>query len=202
MSPFWLPRLILAIHLIVSGTAVADSPADAFGAPAGTIDEARLLYCWQLTADHLTADHQSAGQEIEFKPLIGSLTAKPTAVPVTFATDAPGGLRLDSDGKNHPHLAVSPTIKGLKLPGQEITLAAWVAIDKPLAWGGIVGAMQDNGDYEKGWLLGYRNSQFCFALHSAGSSELTYLTSPREFQPGCWYYVVGTYGRAIPAALH
>ncbi len=193
MSRFWFLGLILAIHLILAGTAFADSPADALGEPVGTMDEAQLLYCWQLTADHMSRDDQSAAQEIGFKPLIGSLVAKPTAERVIFAADSPGGLRLDSDGKNHPHLEVSPTIKGLKLPSQEITLAAWVAIDKPMAWGGIVGAIQDNGDYEKGWLLGYRNAQFCFAVHSAGSSVLTYLTSPREFQPGCWYYVVGTY---------
>src|SRR5690606_1291728 len=74
-----------------------------------------------------------------------------------------------------------------------ITVAAWVRIDKPLPWGGIVGALQDNGDYEKGWLLGYRDQQFFFALNSQGSSKLTYLTATRQFDPGFWYFVVGTY---------
>ena len=33
-----------------------------------------------------------------------------------------------------------------------------------LAWGGILGMIQDNGSFERGWLLGYINSQFCLAV--------------------------------------
>ena len=68
-----------------------------------------------------------------------------------------------------------------------------VRIDKPAQWGGIIGALQDNGTYEKGWLLGYQNKNFCFAINSEGSSKLTYLTSPSDFQIGQWYHLVGIY---------
>ena len=74
-----------------------------------------------------------------------------------------------------------------------MTLEAWVRVDKSLEWGGIVGALQDNGEYEKGWLLGYRGNQFCFALNTEGSKRLTYLTSPTEFETGRWYHLAGTY---------
>ena len=39
----------------------------------------------------------------------------------------------------------------------------------------FAGAIQDNGDYERGWLLGYVNRKFSFALASKGHQRLTYL---------------------------
>ena len=62
-----------------------------------------------------------------------------------------------------------------------------------MEWGGIVGALQDNGAYEKGWLLGYRKDRFCFAVNTEGHKSLTHLTADRAFEPGRWYHVAGVY---------
>ena len=71
---------------------------------------------------------------------------------------------------------------------------AWVRIDAPQSWGGIVGALQDNGSLERGWLLGFRDNRFCLAIHAVGGPDrLTYLTADTPFTPGAWYHVMGTY---------
>ena len=83
-------------------------------------------------------------------------------------------------------IEISANIANLDLPKGQLTLEAWVSIGKPMQWGGIVGALQDNGTYEKGWLLGYRNDRFCFAINTAGHKSLTYLTADRALELGRW----------------
>ncbi len=84
------------------------------------------------------------------------------------------------------------------LPAPQLTVESWVRIDKPREWGGIVSALQDNGEFERGWLLGYRNSRFTFAVASAGKGRLTYLSVNDDFAVESWYYVAGVYdGRSM-----
>ena len=82
-----------------------------------------------------------------------------------------------------------------KLPTETISAAAWVKIDRAKTWGSIIGAIQDNGSYEHGWLLGNRGQKFCFAVAAKGSkpTRLTYMTAPKSFSTGKWYHVAGTY---------
>jgi outer membrane protein assembly factor BamB len=107
---------------------------------------------------------------------------------------------VESSGPGHAEflgqrsrIEVSPNIARLGLPNRELTLEAWVSVEKPMEWGGIIGAVQDNGSYEKGWLLGFRKDRFCFAVHTEGHRSLTYLTADRAFEPGRWYHVAGVY---------
>ncbi|MFK5924009.1 MAG: PQQ-binding-like beta-propeller repeat protein [Verrucomicrobiota bacterium] len=82
----------------------------------------------------------------------------------------------------------------VKLPQKQITAEAWVRVDKPTKWGGIIGAIQDNGSYEKGWILGYNDSKFSFTINGKGGDDrLTYLQSTSNFKNETWYHVVGTY---------
>ena len=85
----------------------------------------------------------------------------------------------------------------VKLPKRSFSVAAWVRVDRPQPWGGIVSCLQDNGAKEGGWLLGVRDTRFCFAVASVGSDDgdglLTYLSASRTFTPGGWHHVVGTY---------
>ena len=90
-------------------------------------------------------------------------------------------------------IEVSPNIARLGLPKRELTLEAWVSVGKLMEWGGIIGALQDNGTYEKGWLLGFRKDRFCFAVHTEGHKSLTYLAGDETFELGRWYHVVGVY---------
>jgi len=79
------------------------------------------------------------------------------------------------------------------LPEKLITAEAWVSIYRPLQWGGIVGAMRDNGSDETGWVLGFVGNKFTFAIATEDKRSLTYLASKRQFTPGKWHHVVGTY---------
>ncbi len=78
------------------------------------------------------------------------------------------------------------------LPDQALTAEAWVRVDAPLQWGGIVGCIQDDGTTEHGWLLGFSNNKFSLAIAGTGSG-LTYLTSPKTFETKTWNHLVGTY---------
>lgn len=94
--------------------------------------------------------------------------------------------------------AIAKDFRSVLRPTEGMTAMAWVRIDRAIPWGGIVGAMQDNGDFEKGWLLGYRDDRFGFALNGTeGPDRLTWVMSDRSrFVPGGWHLVVGTYDGA------
>jgi hypothetical protein len=82
------------------------------------------------------------------------------------------------------------------LPSQAISLESWVNLSAGIRWGGILGYFQDNGDDEKGWLLGYDDSRFNVSVSVA--SKLQYLTAQTRYRLGQWYHVVGTYdGQAL-----
>ena len=91
-------------------------------------------------------------------------------------------------------IQISRDITAAKLPKGKFTAEAWVRVDKPANWGAFVGCIQDNGDYERGWLLGYTGQKLCFAVSSkSGSGRLTYLTDKNDYKLRGWHYVVGTY---------
>ncbi len=83
------------------------------------------------------------------------------------------------------------------LPKKDLTISAIVAVDKPIEFGSILGVVQDNGYTESGWLLGYRNDKFSFALASKGADDgdglMTYLDSQSKFMPGKMYHVAAVY---------
>ncbi|MDY0354453.1 MAG: metallophosphoesterase [Sedimentisphaerales bacterium] len=58
---------------------------------------------------------------------------------------------------------------------------------------GVIGAFQDNGDYERGWVLGARRGRPFFAVASEGAKSLTYLQTAKSVEAGKWYHLVGTY---------
>ncbi len=107
-------------------------------------------------------------------------------------------------------LMLSPTTKILVqrdwnraekyLPKRDMTISAWVAVNKRQPWGGIVGVVQDNGDAEKGWALGYDEQHFYFALASQGADDgdglMTYLKGKTQYELGRFYHVVGVYDGA------
>ena len=105
-----------------------------------------------------------------------------------------GGVEaLELDGATNSVLLATSEQKP-RLPQRAMTAEAWVRVDQPTAWGGIIGAIQDNGSYERGWILGYVNSQFSFAVHAErGPGNLTYLKSKTSFEPQTWFHVAGTY---------
>ncbi|MBO61065.1 MAG: hypothetical protein CMO63_03705, partial [Verrucomicrobiales bacterium] len=151
---------------------------------SGVVAEEAVLGHWLLAPERVQAKrvHAVTGPDAVIEGLGRS---------VIFTDDpAPGHVQLS--GKNS-RIEVTSDISTVEMPQRALTLEAWVRIDKALEWGGIIGALQDNGAYEKGWLLGFRGSNFCFALNTERSNKLTYLTAPAAFESGRWYHVAGTY---------
>jgi outer membrane protein assembly factor BamB len=104
-----------------------------------------------------------------------------------------GGLgRLQLKGTDS-RAWVTDDFHSVKVPQKAITVEAWVSPAAPMRWGGIAGVIQDNGDFERGWLLGFVDRKFSFALASEGHQRLTYLQGKADFQDSHWYHVVGTY---------
>ncbi|MCZ7636171.1 MAG: metallophosphoesterase [Verrucomicrobia bacterium] len=66
--------------------------------------------------------------------------------------------------------------------------------------GGLLGFVQDNGDYEKGWMLGYDRRNFTLMLSTTGADDgngnLTRLRGKTPIETGRWHYVAATYDGA------
>lgn len=108
-----------------------------------------------------------------------------------FLTD-PLGEYLELDGVSGVvHLGRYPD--GPTLPVEQISVEAVVRFRRFGDYMGIIGAFQDNGSYERGWVLGARGGRPFFAVASEGTRTLTYLRDDQEIQPGKWYHLVGTY---------
>jgi outer membrane protein assembly factor BamB len=104
----------------------------------------------------------------------------------------PAPPRVELPGREE-RILISSTLDKTLLPALEITAEAWVRVDRTSKWGGIIGAIQDNGDFERGWLLGFIEDRFSFAIASETGKRLTYLTASSTFETNRWYHVAGTY---------
>lgn len=109
--------------------------------------------------------------------------------------EAGAAQALVFDGKSS--VLIADDRKAMVLPTKEITVAAWVRVDQATKWGGFVGFIQDNGAFERGWLLGMQDDHFSFAVKSKGSKALTYLQAKVPFEKRRWYHVVGVYDGAV-----
>lgn len=129
----------------------------------------------------------------ELKPSAGGPGARIEGpIEFTKATLPPRAEFNDREGS----LIISDDFSKLSLPTGELSVEAWVRLDKPAEWGAFIGAIQDNGSYERGWMLGYRGSRFAFAIASENAKALTYMTSSTDFEPGRWYHLAGVYDGA------
>ncbi len=116
---------------------------------------------------------------------------------VSFVDDGAGGA-LYFDGKStRVVLADDFAESEQKLPVKHMSVTAWVAINTPLPWGGIMGVLQDNGGAEAGWILGYNESNFTFGLASEGADDgdgsMTYMVGKTRYDEGRFYHVCATY---------
>lgn len=112
---------------------------------------------------------------------------------VTFPEDEPvrGQVADFNNTQSIPVRSGATASEGL--PTVQITVSGWVKVDVADTWGGFIGCLQDNGSYEKGWVLGTRAQKFSFALVSANTGIMTYLTDNEDFNLHEWYYVTATY---------
>ncbi len=96
------------------------------------------------------------------------------------------------DGRNHS-IQVTDNIAAVPLPMESLTLEAWVMVRRAQPWGGIISAIRDNGQDERGFLLGFRQDRFTLGLASEATQRLTYLDADKPFDLDQWHHVVGTY---------
>ena len=150
-----------------------------------TAQGSEVAYEWVFDSQHVRDGRVAAAAGGWDGTLLGKLSLSRDPESLLFAGDLKSRLAVEiaADGTRIP------------LPRRELTAEAWVSVDRPQDSGAFVSAFQDNGSYEKGWLLGFQKDRFCFAVSTrqAQPSRLTYLAARTEFQPGCWYYVAGTY---------
>ncbi len=143
---------------------------------------AKPLYRWELKPK--AADNQS------IQPTIGNISLEAAELPKF----SPNGLLFSgtqwlANKLAYPELPDMP---------ETITLEASVRVDACPEWTGIVGAVQDNGSYERGCMLGIHNDKFFFSLASSGRQRLTYLMAPNVLEKGKPTHLVGTYdGRVM-----
>ncbi len=114
-----------------------------------------------------------------------------------FVVGKQGGGML-FDGKTNCIVLADDFAKAQqKLPKKHMTATAWVAVNKPVQWGGVLGCVQDNGKAEAGWVLGYDQHHFTFGLASKGADDgdgqMTYLAGKTRYEVGRYYHVCGTY---------
>ena len=81
---------------------------------------------------------------------------------------------------------------------ETVTLEARLSAGACPEWTGIVGAVQDNGSYERGCMLGIHQNKFFFSLAASENQKLTYLMAPTVLKKGKPTHLVGTYdGRTM-----
>ncbi|MFT7076630.1 MAG: putative phosphodiesterase [Planctomycetota bacterium] len=89
----------------------------------------------------------------------------------------------------------------LTLPSTTFTVEGWVAVETPRRWGGIIGAIEDNNAFEKGWILGYDDSSFTFGISTTstddGDGHLVYLKAQDTYSVGQWHHVAATYDGSV-----
>lgn len=173
-----MPHLGVRVRVVTTVFFLGLSTGRVAGAAEGPI------FRWQLTAEH--ASNQ------QFEPTVGPLKLQYDVEP-QFDERGPHALTFDAARTKRFFLKPNTPFTELKLPAEQLTADAWVRVDKVAEWGGVFGALQDNGTYERGWLLGYRRSQFFFGLSSQKNKRLTYLTDPGGYETGQWYHLVGTW---------
>ena len=182
------------IHCFAAGGTFQLPDSDVVGKNAETtakvsklaaIEDERLIGQWAFQAS------STSGANV--KALHGSdltLAERPTF------TQIGSHQALELDGVKQTAM-ISPDYRTKKVPTKDFTASAWVRVDQPLDWGGIIGIVQDNGDDEHGWVLGFRKNRFSIALRGKdGPGKLTYLTATNEFQLESWNHVCSTYDGA------
>lgn len=85
----------------------------------------------------------------------------------------PGPPRIELPGRDERIVVANAPDRAL-LPARDMTAEAWVRVDRVTPWGGFIGQVQDNGDFERGWVLGFVESRFSFALASEGGNGLPF----------------------------
>lgn len=127
-------------------------------------------------------DESTAGKDFDFGTNNGA----------TYVSDPTRGAVMSFDGNDM--ITIQDGTEAYDgLPEKNMTVSTWVKLDKVVEWGGLVGAFQDTGADEFGWVLGTRGQRFSFAVVGEDNGAITYLSDDEDYNLGEWYHVLATY---------
>ena len=107
--------------------------------------------------------------------------------------ETPIGSFLVLDGSTNDLELTAPGEEP-KLPTKALTAIAVARIDEPRSWGGLLSALQDNGDKEWGFILGYLGLKPGIGLRgSNGDTRYHWTTAPTPIEPGTWHVLAATF---------
>jgi hypothetical protein len=110
--------------------------------------------------------------------------------------DRPHGMLFPpafSAGLRHMDAAVSLN----QLPVNQITLETWIRVNDYSSWGAAIGYVCDDGNDEKGFMLGYMGYNPCFALATKTTGYLTYMCLNQQFSRDTWYHFAAVYDGSV-----
>lgn len=154
----------------------------ALATPSLAQREDDLLVHWRLNEAQLGSG--------SFQAVYGQPPLVPTAKPKFIGSGESQALVL---APNWGHLESAGRVPSDVLPQRRFSVEGWITVDKPSPWGAALCAIEDNGEEEYGWMLGYKADRFCFALASQAHGRLHYLLAPQKFDTGRWYHLAGVY---------
>ncbi|MGY8732953.1 MAG: LamG-like jellyroll fold domain-containing protein, partial [Pirellulales bacterium] len=147
----------------------------------------QLISHWQLNSQTVQGKKLKA-----IVGLDGDLTSTPR-----FVKDSLGQSALFENESDRCVLAADFNDVKTQMPTSAMTVAAWFSVDTRQLWGGIINVLQDNGNYEKGWYLGYGEETFTFGLATTGADDgdgdISYFTAKTNYEVGKLYHVVATF---------
>jgi outer membrane protein assembly factor BamB len=100
------------------------------------------------------------------------------------------GTNLQRVGGTGPELGV---VSPLQLPAKDLGVEVVCAPDSPGQWSAVLSSVEDNGSYERGWVLGSHGDHFFFGVVGAETNQIHYIQGRTRFEEGTWHQVVGTY---------
>lgn len=151
----------------------------------------------QLLTHFATGSHQPANGSWE--DMTHNLTARIVGAPIWTNIGSAQGVVFNGF-TDYLVLADSPSAAAKVLPQKEFSVAAWALLNDTREDGGIISLAQDNGDFEKGWVLGYNRKAFSFTLATKnaddGNGKQTRLAAKSPITLGVWHHVAATYDGA------
>ena len=105
-------------------------------APAVRAQEAGLMAHWRFSTDRLLHG--------ELKAVAGGVAVRLAGSP-NFVKD-PGPPRVELTGRSE-ELVVADNLDPALLPRQDLSVTAWVRVDRPAPCGAFLGVVHDNGDF-------------------------------------------------------
>lgn len=179
------------LDILILSTTVASTNALAVMHPEHASVDERVVLGIEFDRDHIK-DQEVHGVSSHKLKIRGRARIAQDPLGESLELEGPG---IDGSGA---FVLVSSSVEQFGgLPQSEFTVNAWVRIDEPTSWGGILSAVSDNGDREKGWILGYDDDSFTFGISTTGADDgdgkLTYLNGSTKFELGRWYMVSATF---------